>query len=57
MGLTSVIQYLTPFLTLIIAYIAIKEALGKLEIANMFLAFAAVLMIVYSSNDSRESNN
>ena len=45
-GLSQTIQNLTPFFTLIFAYILLKEQLKKLEVINMFAAFGGVLIMI-----------
>ncbi len=48
-GLSFTIQNLTPFFTLIFAYILLKEALKRLEVYNMVASFLGVLIIVIFS--------
>jgi drug/metabolite transporter (DMT)-like permease len=45
-GLSQTIQNLTPFLTLIFAFLLLRETLKKLEIYNMVAAFSGVLITV-----------
>ena len=45
-GLSSTIQNMSPFLTLIFAYFFLKEKLKSLEVYNMIASFIGVLFIV-----------
>ena len=48
-GLSFTIQNLTPFFTLIFAYVVLKEGLKRLEVYNMGASFLGVLIIVWFS--------
>lgn len=51
LGLIETIQNLTPFMTLLIGYYALNEAMRPLEIVNMGFSFTGVLVIVVLSKD------
>ncbi len=56
-GLSSTVQNLTPFFTLILAYLFLKEQLKNLEVYNMIASFIGVLIIVsFSSKQSDTSS-
>jgi drug/metabolite transporter (DMT)-like permease len=46
---------LTPFITLILAYLFLKEELKKLEVYNMIASFIGVLIIVAFSPKQSET--
>ena len=50
LGLVSTIQNLQPFLTLLLAFLILREAVKRLEIINMIISFAGVLIIVLGSS-------
>jgi drug/metabolite transporter (DMT)-like permease len=54
-GMAETLQNLTPFMTLIIAYIFLKETMKVYEIINMVLSFIGVLIIVSSAKNSSNS--
>lgn len=54
-GLSQTIQNLTPFLTLIFAYLILSEVLKRLEIVNMLASFLGVLLIVGVSDRPDQS--
>jgi drug/metabolite transporter (DMT)-like permease len=54
-GLTEAIQNLTPLMTLVLGYFALRESLHRLEVVNMCLSFAAVIFIVVFSGKPKEA--
>jgi drug/metabolite transporter (DMT)-like permease len=57
-GLSQTIQNLQPFLTLIFAFIILRESVKRLELYNMIAAFMGVLIMVgMSSSDSSYNTN
>ena len=50
-GLAETIQNLTPFMTLLIGYYALNEAMRSLEIVNMCFSFTGVLVLIVFSQD------
>jgi drug/metabolite transporter (DMT)-like permease len=55
-GLSSTINNLTPFFTLIMAYLLLKEKLKKVENFNMIASFIGVLIIVSFSNKQESAS-
>ena len=57
LGVVQTIQNLSPFITLIFAYLILSESLKCLEISNMIASFVGVIIIVmYSHATNSEAN-
>jgi drug/metabolite transporter (DMT)-like permease len=56
-GLAETLQNLTPFMTLILGYLILKETMKFLEIVNMFISFFGVLIIVLFSTNYASSKS
>ena len=54
-GLSQTIQNLQPFITLLFAFILLKETVKRLELLNMVVAFIGVLFTVGFSTSSNEN--
>jgi drug/metabolite transporter (DMT)-like permease len=57
-GLAEALQNLTPFITLFLGYLLLKETMKSLEILNMFISFVGVMIIIlFSSNYTSTTTN
>jgi len=54
-SLQTIIFQTNPFWSSLIAYFALKEAIGRLEIFGMIVCFAGVMIIATSSSPSGDS--
>lgn len=55
-GLAQTIQNLSPFMTLILGYLILKETLRSMEIVNMCVSFSGVLLMIYFSTQSSQQD-
>eukprot|EP00347_Sterkiella_histriomuscorum_P019557 403341181 len=57
LGITSTIYFMSPFVTLILGFLILKEKMKYFEILNMIISFTGVLLIVYSQKIQREGSH